>query len=278
MRVFSIREMGWTPWPHFYNHMVWELWETTMSSILNVLKIFGFGHWRHWYQMSVPSSAQLVQPPSPTPFWSSFAGAQVEANFSDAETSLQLAEVGDVKWCPNSKPKLPELRKKQTAWRISTIFHFPLLLEMNPNDHSIVGWNKQRAVLEVSDFIETLLQSVWGSDFLRYRSRLLFFSGWLAGRLMDFEVSYCGIQTGFPTLTGAEHAAGILRSTACGWIRWSSPWCRSKGTQVPKRAQGTDIETIRCSRRSCQAGVSLFENRASKDDRHFLDWNCTFRV
>ena len=128
MRVFSIREMGWTPWPHFYNHMVWELWETTMSSILNVLKIFGFGHWRHWYQMSVPSSAQLVQPPSPTPFWSSFAGAQVEANFSDAETSLQLAEVGDVKWCPNSKPKLPELRKKQTAWRVSTIFISPYYL------------------------------------------------------------------------------------------------------------------------------------------------------
>ena len=38
-------------------------------------------------QMSVPSSAQLVQAPS-------LAAAQVEANFSDAETSLQLAEVG----------------------------------------------------------------------------------------------------------------------------------------------------------------------------------------
>ena len=94
-----------------------SIWIWTLS---NVSDVYSFG------------AAQLVQPPS-------LAGAQVEANFSDAETSLQLAEVGDVKWCPNSKPKLPELRKKQAAWRVSTIFHVPLLLEMHPNDHSIVG-------------------------------------------------------------------------------------------------------------------------------------------
>ena len=69
---------------YLYNHMIWELWETTMSSMLNILKVFGFGHYQ-MSQMSIPS-AQLVQPVS--------LAAQVEANFSDAETSLQLAEVG----------------------------------------------------------------------------------------------------------------------------------------------------------------------------------------